>query len=58
MGESTSLLSTLAGGVATVTGAITDITGVIISDSLLSLSLYFFFCGGVIGLIGRALKRR
>lgn len=58
MGESTSLLTTLSSGVATVTGAITDVCSVIVSSELLSLSLYFFFVGGVIGLIGRALKRR
>lgn len=56
--ESTSLIETLAGNMSTITSAITSLCGTIVSSELLSLSLNFFFVGGVVGLIGRALRRK
>lgn len=59
MGEgTTSLINTLSGNVSTIMSSITSVASGIVSSELLSLSLSFFFFGGVIGLIGRALKRR
>lgn len=58
-GESAStLLSTLSSNMGTITSAVSSLCGTIVSSELLSLSLNFFFVGGVIGLIGRALRRK
>lgn len=58
MGEGgATMLSTLASSLSTFTDGVTDIAEMIVSSDLLFLGVEFFFAGGLIGLLGRALRR-
>lgn len=53
----TTLLSSLTTSLSTFTSGVGSICTMITGNELLMLGVEFFFAGGLIGLLGRALKR-
>lgn len=51
------MLSTLSSSLSTFTSGVGSIATMIVSNDLLFLGVEFFFAGGLIGLLGRALRR-
>lgn len=51
------MLSTLSSSLSTFTSGVGSIATMIVDNDLLFLGVEFFFAGGLIGLLGRALRR-
>lgn len=55
--EGTNMLTTLTNSLTTFTNGVGSIASMIVTNDLLFLGVEFFFAGGLIGLLGRALRR-